>query len=171
MKQQAALHRATSSCKLESTTLDVEIESHLLDPIVNKFLHNSDEMRTVSVSYFVTEQDIRDESEYEEIISNIEQIFNPFGALESITIVVTASTDGPEEESEISGESSGVKQLDVIAHDDDDNDDNLDRECIVFVTFLKGDAAAAAAIAINGKSLLNCMSSHSALLSGGQYTE
>ena len=161
MKQQAALHRATTSCKLESTTLDVEIESHLLGPIVNvnKSLHDGGEMRTVSVSYFVTEQDIRDESEYEEIISNIEQIFNPFGALERITIVVTSSTDEPVVELEISEESSALNQLDVIAHDDDYDDDSLDRECIVFVTFLKGDAAAAAAIAINGKSLLSDLTS------------
>ena len=160
MKQQAALHRATTSCKLESTTLDVEIESHHVDPIVNEILCDSDVMRTVSVSYFVTEQDIRDESEYEEIISNIEQIFNPFGALKSITIVVTPSTEEPVEESEINEESSAVNQLGAGAHNDD-GDDSLDRECIVFVSFLSGDAAAAAAIAINGKSL-NYLSSHSA---------
>lgn len=162
MKQQAALHRATTSCKLESTTLDVEIESHHVDPIVNKSLCDSDVMYTVSVSHFVTEQDIRDESEYEEIISNIEQIFKPFGSLESITIVVTPSREEPVEESEISEESSAVNQLGVIAHNDDDDDDSLDRECIVFVSFLSGDAAAAAAIAINGKLLLNYFSGHPA---------
>lgn len=137
MEQQAVLHRATTSCQLEETTLDFKAANHCQDSSVCETVHVDNVMRTVSVSHFVTEQDIMDELEYEEIIANIEQIFSPFGDLESITIMVISSTDAPHENAEIR-EDDGV----------------LDRECIVLITFLLGDAAAAATTAING-SLIN----------------
>jgi hypothetical protein len=133
MEQQAVLHRATTSYHLEETTLDFETAKHCQDSSVCETLSVDNVMRTVSVSHFVTEQDIMDESEYEEIIANIEQIFSPFGDLESITIMVISSTDAPHENTEMR-----------------EDDSTLDRECIVFITFLLGDAAAAAKTAING---------------------
>lgn len=133
MEQQAVLHRVTTSCQLEETTLDFKTENKCQDSYVCETLSVNNVMRTVGVSHFVTEQDIMDESEYEEIIANIEQIFSPFGALESITIMVISSTDAPHESNEITKD-----------------DDTLDRECIVFITFLVDDAAAAATTAING---------------------
>ena len=151
MEQQAALHRASTSCKLEITTLDSEIENDCQDLLLNGITSDSSAMRTVGVSHFVTEQDIRDESEYEEIITNIEQIFNPFGILESITIMVISSSDKPEIESRTSEESSSIEDLAAVIADDGE-DGSLDRECVVFITFLQGDAALAAASAINGTS-------------------
>lgn len=137
MEQQAVLHRGTTSCQLEETTLDFKTANKCQDSPVCETLSVDNVMRTVGVSHFVTEQDIMDESEYEEIIANIEQIFSPFGALESITIMVISSIDAPHESTEIT-----------------EDDDTLDRECIVFITFFVGDAAAAATTAING-SLIN----------------
>jgi hypothetical protein len=133
MEQQAVLHRATTSCQLDEMTLDFKTVNHCQDSSVCETLSVDNMMRTVSVSHFVTEQDIMDESEYEEIIANIEQIFSPFGDLESITIMVMSSTDAPHENTKTREE-----------------DDTLDRECIAFITFLLGDAAAAATTAING---------------------
>ena len=140
MEQQAVLHRATTSCQLEETTLDFKAANHCQDSSVCETVHVDNVMRTVSVSHFVTEQDIMDELEYEEIIANIEQIFSPFGDLKSITIMVISSTDAPHDNTEI--------------REIREDDGTFDRECIVFITFLLGDAAAAASTAING-SLIN----------------
>lgn len=95
------------------------------------------EARTVSLSQFVTEEDISDESEYEEIIADIKKIFLPFGILESIIIRVHSGLD-VHSDTAASGDSiSGA--------------DESEQQCLVFVTFTSSIAAGAAATAINGE--------------------
>lgn len=97
------------------------------------------EARTVSLSQFVTEEDISDESEYEEIIADIKKMFSPFGDLESIIIRVQSGQD---------------VCSDIVARDDrilGTRADEHEQQCLVFVTFSSCSAAGAAATAINGE--------------------
>lgn len=95
--------------------------------------------RTVSLSQFVTEEDISDESEYEEIIADIKKMFSPFGDLESIIIRVQSGQD---------------VCSDIVARDNrilGTRADEYEQQCLVFVTFCNSTAAEAAATAINGE--------------------
>ena len=101
--------------------------------------------RTVSLSQFVTEEDISDESEYEEIIADIKKMFSPFGDLESIIIRVQSEYDVCSDVA-----ASGDKKLGTGVEESE-------QQCIVFVTFISSSVAAAAATAINGECLASSL--------------
>ena len=84
MKRQAALLIASNADVVEDQA-PAGICSSSSNPIVD-IATESSSSRTVFLLQFVTAEDISDESEYEDILSNIREIFSPFGELESIDI-------------------------------------------------------------------------------------
>jgi hypothetical protein len=99
------------------------------------------EARTVCLLQFVTEEDISDESEYEEIIADIKKMFSPFGELESIVIRFQSGHD-------INSDAAPSDEM-ILGIGADESE----QQCLVFVTFISSSAAAAAATAINGECL------------------
>jgi hypothetical protein len=148
MKRLAISNLAMNNTELTSADPPLEVQNmsgrdflgtHGTDMTVQPSARRED--RTVSLSQFVTEEDISDESEYEEIIADIKKMFSPFGDLESIIIRVQS---GHDVNNEIAA--SGERILGAGARADES-----EPQCLVFVTFISSSAAGAAATAINGE--------------------
>jgi hypothetical protein len=138
MKRLAISNLAVNETALKSADPPLEPHgTHGTDTSVQPGARRED--RTVSLSQFVTEEDISDESEYEEIIADIKKMFSPFGDLESIIIRVQS---GHDVNCEIAA--GGERILGGGA-------DEAEQQCLVFVTFISSSAAGAAATAINGE--------------------
>ena len=93
---------------------------------------------TLVLLQFVTADEILDPSEQEEVVSNIRELFSPFGLLRSIEINLLRAVEARDPES---NESSAERE----------QEDEEEDECVVLVTFNDSNAAQAAVTAINGK--------------------
>lgn len=135
MKRQAALSAAASELNTADILDNKGDEDNLTSSDSNLESCADFEIRTISLAQFVSPEDISDEEEYEEIISNIKEIFGPFGALESIVIGIQSEMDN-------------LQNSEIFTENHANN--GSEEQCLVFVTFRCSNAAAAAATACNG---------------------
>jgi hypothetical protein len=60
--------------------------SNLLDNNNSCLINEKKQMKTICLLQFVTSEDMIDEDEYNEIISNVNDLFSPFGIIQNISI-------------------------------------------------------------------------------------